>query len=116
MFIYDARSRSIFAKYKPTSHLDKNVESLVEGPFIRKQGEQQKVDVDVIKPEWTSLKTIMSRLNTTDFPPTDWAALGKNVVGHDNLFALLDYFLCQNVSPAEAERGLKETKTSKGQY
>ena len=51
-----------------------------------------------------------------DFPPTDWAALGKKVAGHDNLFALLDYFFCQNVSSAEAERGfsvLKETETSK---
>ena len=40
--------------------------------------------------------------------------IGKKVTGHDHLFGLIDYFLCQNVSSAEAERGfsiLKETKT-----
>ena len=116
VFSYDARSRSIFAKYKPTSHLDKNVESLVKDPFIQEQWKQQQVDVDAIKSEWTSLKTIMSRWDKKDFLPTDWAAVGKKDVGQDNLFPLLDYFLCQNVSSAEAERGfsvLKETKTSK---
>ena len=67
MFSYDVRSRSIFAKYKPTSHLDKNVESLATDPFIQKQLEHQQVDVDAIKSEWTSLKTIMSRWDKKTF-------------------------------------------------
>ena len=50
------------------------------------------------------------------FPPQNWAELGKKVIDHDNLFAMIDYFLTQNVSSAEAERGssvLKGTTSSK---
>ena len=58
----------------------------------------------------------MSRWDKNDFPPQNWAELGKKVIGHDNLFAMIDYLLTQNVSSAEAERGfsvLKGTKNSK---
>ena len=44
----------------------------------------------------------------------DWCTIGRKVSGHDNLFALVDYFLSQNVSEAEAERGFSvETKTAR---
>ena len=124
IFQFDAQSRSIFCKYKPTDFLDKNIELLTSDAFIRRQLEHQDVEVDVIKSEWISLESILSRWDRNEFSTFEnkkegdtnlsWAMIGKKVTGHDNLFGLIDYFLCQNVSSAEAERGfsiLKETKT-----
>ena len=124
IFQFDAQSRSIFCKYKPTDFLDKNIELLTSDTFIRKQLEHQDVEVEVIKSEWISLKSILSRWDRNDFSTFEnkkvgdtnlsWAMIGKKITGHDNLFGLIDYFLCQNVSSAEAERGfsiVKETKT-----
>ena len=124
MFQFDAQSRSIFCKYKPTDFLDQNIELLSSDAFIRRQLEHQHVEVDVIKSELISLKSILSRWDRNEFftfenkkvggTNLSWAKIGKKVTGHDNLFGLIDYFLCQNMSSAEAERGfsiLKETKT-----
>ena len=126
MFEYDAKSKSLFCKYKPTNFLNKNFEMLTNDKFIRRQLEEENVDVDSVKSEWISLKKILSRWDKKDFSPVDqdekdslkldWYTIGKKVSGHDNLFAFVDYFLSQNVSEAEAERGfsvVKETKTAR---
>ena len=69
-----------------------------------KQLEQQNVDVDAIRSEWISLKSILSRWDKEEFPsskfnkkecPTlDWAMIMRKIARHDNFFALVDYFLC----------------------
>ena len=61
IFQFDAQSRSIFCKYKPTDFVDKNIELLTSDASIRRQLEHQDVEVDVIKSEWISLKSILSR-------------------------------------------------------
>ena len=116
MVCYDTSSHNIFSKYKGKTYLDKKVKSLVTDNFIQKTLAYKNVDVYGIKYEWTSLKTISSRWDKNEIPPQNLAEIGKRVRGHDNLFALMDYFLTQNISSAEAERGfsvLKETKTVK---
>ena len=57
MFEYDAKSRSIFCKYKSTDFLDRNIETLINDPFIHRQLEEQNVDADSVQSEWISLKT-----------------------------------------------------------
>ena len=100
MFQFDAQSRSILCKYKPTDFLDQNIELLSSDAFIRKQLEHQDVEVDVIKSEWISLKSILSRWDRNEFftfenkTNLSRAMIGKKVTGHDNLFGLIDYFLC----------------------
>ena len=94
--------------------MDSTVETLTNDKFIRKQLEHQQINVNTITSEWVSLKSIIGRWEKKEFPPNDWSSIGKRVA--DNLLALIDYFLCQNVSAAEAERGfsvMKEAKTPK---
>ena len=112
MFQFDAQSHSIFCKYKPTDFLDKNIELLTSDAFIPKQLENKHVEVDVIKKELISLKSIVSHWDRNEFSTFEnktnlsWAIFGKKVTGHDN------YFLCQNVSSAEAEQGFKDKDTT----
>ena len=116
MLTFDSKSRAIFAKYKATDYLERTVETLTNDKFIRKQLEHQQINVNTITSEWASLKSIIGRWGKKEFPPNDLSSIGKRVADHDNLFALIDYFLCQNVSAADAERGfsvVKETKTLK---
>ena len=124
MFGYGAKSRSLFCNCKPTDFPNKNVEApLTNDKFIRRQQEEQDVNVDSVKSEWISLKKILSRWDKKEFPSVDqdendppkldWCTIGKKVSGHDNLFAFVDYFLSQNVSEAEAERGFSVTKEAK---
>ena len=111
-----SKSRAIFAKYKATDYLDSTVETLTNDKFIRKQLDHQQINVNTITSVWASIKSIIGRWGKKEFPPNDWSSIGKRVAVHGNLFALIDYFLCQNVSAAEAERGfsvMKETKTPK---
>ena len=126
MFEYDAKSRSLFCKYKSTEFLDGDIETLINDPFIHRQLEEQNVDVDSLQSEWISLKKILSRWDKKEFSSDSyengdtsklyWCTIGRKVSGHGYLFALVDYFLSQNVSEAEAERGfcvVKETKTAR---
>ena len=48
MFEYDAKSRPLFCKYKSTEFLDRNIETLINDPFIHRQLEEQYVDVDSV--------------------------------------------------------------------
>ena len=107
MFEYDAKSRSLFCKYKSTDFLDKNIETLINYPFIHRQLEEQNVDVDSVQSEWVSLKKILSRWDKKEFSSDsyengdtsklDCCTIGRKVFGHDNLFALVDYPLSQNL-------------------
>ena len=53
------------------------------------------------------------------FPPDSWAQIADWVTvqgNFENLFALVDFFLCHSLSSADAERGfssMKQLKTSK---
>ena len=67
MFVYDAKSRSLFCKYKSTDFLDRNIETLINHPFIHRQLEEQNVDVDSVQSEWISLKKILSRWDKKEF-------------------------------------------------
>ena len=60
------------------------------------------------------MKSVLGRGNKKGFPPADWATIGEKVPGHENLFGLIDYFLCQSVSSAEAERGFSVVKYIEG--
>ena len=91
MFSFDPTSRAIFSKFKPTDFLDGEIMSLTDDTFIRKTLEHQDIDVAAILCEWRSLKSVIGRGNKKDFPPFDWATIGENVPGHENLFGLIDY-------------------------
>ena len=49
LFEYDAKSQPLFCKYKPTDFHNKNVETLTNDNFIRRQLEEQDVNVDSVK-------------------------------------------------------------------
>ena len=56
IFEYDAKSLSLFCKYKSTNFLDRNIETLINDPFIHRQLEEQNVNVDSVQSEWILLK------------------------------------------------------------
>ena len=114
--------KSLDGQIQCTDKLDSELVALLGDASIRKQLECQNVDVNAIPSEWQSLKEKMSTWNkraTRKFPPESWEQVAEWVVVEvhfENLFALIDFFLCHSVSSADAERGfsaMKELKTSK---
>lgn len=113
--------RIINGKKECTLVFEDELQALIDNVAIRKQIECQGVDVGAVVMEWVNLKKTMLTWNnrmTKCIPLESWAQIGVWVKCENfaNLFSLVDFFLCHNLSSADAERGfsvMKEIKTSK---